>query len=78
MLVCQTRSKPAWQQTAPSFQLSPNERHAADADEEGHALGQFNFTVTIINPLTVLLTPLSCLKNDHPIIGLAGMYSIKT
>ena len=37
----QTRSKPAWQQTAPSFQLSPNKRLAADAEEESRALGKF-------------------------------------
>nr|XP_058956956.1 dynein axonemal heavy chain 7-like [Pocillopora verrucosa] len=35
----ETRSKPAWQQTAPSFQLSPNKRLAADAEEESRALG---------------------------------------
>lgn len=41
MLLFQSRSKPAWQQTAPSFQLSPNKRLAADTDEESHTLGQF-------------------------------------
>ncbi|XP_058956956.2 dynein axonemal heavy chain 7 [Pocillopora verrucosa] len=35
----ETRSKPAWQQTAPSFQLSPNKRLAADAEEESRTLG---------------------------------------
>ena len=31
-----------WQQTAPSFQLSPNKRISVDADDEGYsALGQF-------------------------------------
>lgn len=36
----QTRSKPAWQQTAPSFQLSPNKRLATDTEEESRTLGQ--------------------------------------
>lgn len=35
----ETRNKPAWQQTAPSFQLSANKRLAADAEEESHSLG---------------------------------------
>ena len=35
-------SKPAWQQTAPLFQVSPNKKNSVDASDEGYyALGQF-------------------------------------
>ena len=48
----QTRSKPAWQQTAPSFQLSPNKRLAADAEEESRALGKFQNFILIVKLLS--------------------------
>lgn len=48
----QTRSKPAWQQTAPSFQLSPNKRLAADAEEGSRALGKFQNYILIVKLLS--------------------------